>query len=282
MTTDRGPASATVAPPRGAFRFGRNWQRYVSAYLDPDRERIAAESLSELVGDLRGKTFLDIGCGSGLFSMCAHRAGAAEVVSLDVDPDAVAATRALHARAGAPDGWRVLHRSILAGELRHELEPADVVYSWGVLHHTGEMYTAIRNAAALVKPGGLFAIAIYNRVTDGWLTSARWWQIKRAYNHSSDSIQYLMELTYTVYWALGCLSSGENPWRVAREYRQSRGMALRTDIVDWLGGYPYEFATSEEITDFCEMSCGLRSVKALPVGARDTGNNQFIFERPLS
>ncbi len=188
--------ATTVAPPPDAFGFGRNWRRYVSTYLDADRERVAAESLHDLVGNLDQKSFLDIGCGSGLFSMCAYRAGAVDVVSIDVDPDAVTATRELQARAGAPTNWRVLHQSILAPDILAELEPADVVYSWGVLHHTGDMYTAIRNAAALVKPGGRFAIAIYNRVTGRWLDSKRWWRIKRAYNRAPRIVQKAMEFTY--------------------------------------------------------------------------------------
>jgi SAM-dependent methyltransferase len=270
---------AHSAPPPDAFHFGRNWQRYVSGYLDPDRERIAAESLSDLVGDLQGKRFMDIGCGSGLFSLCAHRAGASEVVSLDVDGDAVASTRLLHSRAGSPDNWHVLHRSILDSRLPAELAPADVVYSWGVLHHTGDMYAAIANAAELVKPGGQFAIAIYNRVTGRWLDSQRWLRIKRAYNHAPRIGQIAMELAYGLYWLLGRLRGRQNPFRVAREYRQSRGMALRTDLIDWLGGYPYEFATARQIIDFCERSCGLHSTKVIPEQGGGSGNNQFVFER---
>jgi 2-polyprenyl-6-hydroxyphenyl methylase/3-demethylubiquinone-9 3-methyltransferase len=268
-----------VAPPADAFHFGRNWQRYVSGYLDSDRERIAAESLHDLVGDLRSKSFLDIGCGSGLFSLCAHRAGAQEIVSIDVDPDAVAATRALHAAAGAPDNWRILHRSILDSTLPSAVGPADVVYSWGVLHHTGDMYAAIRNASGLVKPNGAFAIAIYNRVTGRFLDSRRWWRIKRTYNHAPRVAQIAMEMTYASYWLLGRLRSRQNPIREAREYRRSRGMALWTDLVDWLGGYPYEYATAEEIVEFCQASCGMRLQKLIPVPGSGSGNNQFVFER---
>jgi 2-polyprenyl-6-hydroxyphenyl methylase/3-demethylubiquinone-9 3-methyltransferase len=280
MTTN--DHATAVAPPPDAFGFGRNWRRYVATYLDPDRERVAAQSLEDLVGDLDDKSFLDIGCGSGLFSMCAHRAGAAEVVSVDVDPDAVTAARELRARAGAPADWRVLHHSILAPNILDELEPADVVYSWGVLHHTGDMYTAIRNAAALVKPGGRFAIAIYNRVTGRWLDSQRWWQIKRAYNRAPRVVQKAMEFTYALYLTLGSLKRGVNPLHLADEYRKSRGMAMWTDLVDWLGGYPYEFATADEIIEFCEGSCGLRCIKTTRLTARDTGNNEFVFERPIT
>lgn len=268
------------APPPDAFRFGRNWQRYVHTYLDADRERIAAESLRDLVGDLQGKTFLDIGCGSGLFSLCAHRAGARQVTSIDVDPDAVAATRELRSSAGAPESWTVLHRSILDPQAVAELAAAEVVYSWGVLHHTGDMYTAIRNAASLAEPGGLFVIAIYNRVSEGRLSSERWLRIKRRYNRAPRPAQLAMEAAYALYWSLGTLRGGESPLRAAREYRRSRGMALWTDLVDWLGGYPYEFATAEEIVNFCERECGLRKLRVLPVPARGTGNNQFVFERP--
>src|SRR5687767_10437316 len=138
-TTDR------VTAPPDAFAFGRNWQRYVESYLDPERKAIAAASLADLVGEnLDGKVFVDIGAGSGLFSLCAHEAGAARVISLDVDPDSVAATAGLRRSAGEPETWEVREGSILDPKVVNELPQGDVVYSWGVLHHTGDMYAAIR------------------------------------------------------------------------------------------------------------------------------------------
>ena len=94
-------ANQKVTAPEDAFRFGQNWQRYISDYLTPERERIAAESLASLIeSDLDGMTFLDIGGGSGLFSLCAHRAGAREVITIDVDPDSVAASGSLRQSIG--------------------------------------------------------------------------------------------------------------------------------------------------------------------------------------
>jgi len=270
---------ARVRRPDDAFEFGRNWQRYVSSYLDEERLQIAAESLHALVGDLDGKAFLDIGAGSGLFSMCAHEAGAGRVVSIDVDPNSVAATCELRDRAGAPATWSVREASILDPRAIAETESADVVYSWGVLHHTGDMWTAIRNSAGLVAPGGLFCIAIYNRVTGRLLDSERWWKIKRFYNHTPRPIQRVMERLYFCHWLAHQLRAHQNPVRAARQYKQSRGMALMTDLVDWLGGYPYEFATVDEITTFCEHECGMETVKVLATSPRGTGNNQFVFRR---
>lgn len=270
--------SIRVTRPPDAFAFGRNWQRYVENYLDPERIAIAAKSLEDLIGeDLRGKVFLDIGAGSGLFSLCAFRAGAERIVSLDVDPESVASCRELRRRSGDPENWDVLEASVLDPDLPSIVPQGDIVYSWGVLHHTGDMYSALRIAARTVKPSGLFCIAIYNRAVDRFLDSKRWQRIKRRYNHSPRVVQLVMEWIFFGYWAARQIYARQNPIRIAREYKTSRGMALMTDLVDWLGGYPYEFATAEEIVSFCRAECGMEVVKVLAVGPRGTGNNQFVF-----
>jgi SAM-dependent methyltransferase len=271
----------TAKAPAGAFAFGRNWQWYVEAYLDPERIAIAMRSLDDLIEEnLAGRTLIDIGAGSGLFSLCAYRAGAADVVSIDVDPDSVAACRELRARSGNPSNWTVLEGSVLDADFVGGLVPGDIVYSWGVLHHTGDMYNGIRQAARLVKPGGLFVIAIYNRAIGRFLDSDRWLRIKRRYNQSSRVTQVFMEAAFSCYWTAQQLLARQNPVRVAREYRKNRGMALKTDFVDWLGGYPYEYATADEIVRFCRDDLGLEVVKVLSNPATGIGNNQFVFRHP--
>jgi SAM-dependent methyltransferase len=271
---------APVTRPADAFAFGKNWLRYIDAYLDPERVAIATQSLTDLVEeDLAGKTFVDIGAGSGLFSLCARQAGAARVVSVDVDPDSVAACRELRRRAGDPSTWDVLEGSVLDADFVGALTQADVVYSWGVLHHTGDMYAAIRQAARVVKPGGLFVIAIYNHATGRFLDSERWARIKRRYNHSSRTTQRLMEAVFLCYWTATQLKARKNPVRVAREYKSRRGMAMMTDLVDWIGGHPYEYATPDEIVGFCRAQCSMDVVKVLATPATGTGNNQFVFRR---
>lgn len=281
MTMHAGGDGPGAPRPVDAFEFGRNWQRYIESYLQPERVEIAAHSLADLVGgDLSGKLFLDIGAGSGLFSLCAHKAGAARVISVDVDPDSVDACRMLRESVGDPENWAILEGSILDSGFTSTLPRADVVYSWGVLHHTGDMYTALRNAATLVTPAGLLCIAIYNRVTGRFLDSRRWWKIKHRYNHSPRVVQRAMEIAHFSYWIARQFSARRNPIRVSADYKRSRGMALRTDLVDWLGGYPYEYATAEEIVSFCRTECGLEEIKVVRTGTRDIGNNQFVF-RPL-
>jgi SAM-dependent methyltransferase len=271
-------ATGSAARPSDAFAFGENWQRYIKHHLDPKRMKIAAQSLTDFLGeDLAGKTFLDIGSGSGLFSLCAHDAGAT-VTSIDVDPGSVSASLQLREFAGNPETWSVLEGSILDAKLVAELPASDVVYSWGVLHHSGDMYTAIRNAASLVTPDGLFCIAIYNRVTGRFLDSERWLKIKRRYNHSPRIVQSAMRGLMRSYWIAATLKKRQNPFKVALEYTE-RGMAVTTDLYDWVGGYPYEFATAAEITDFCEAECGMVNLKAVQLPPRDLGLNQFLFRR---
>jgi SAM-dependent methyltransferase len=275
----RNDTSVKVTRPPDAFAFGRNWQRYVENYLDPERVAIAAKSLDDLIGDIRGKVFIDIGAGSGLFSLCAYWAGAEKVVSLDVDPDSVASCRELKRRSGHPDNWDVLEASVLDPELPSIVPQGDIVYSWGVLHHTGDMYSALRIATRVVKPGGLFCIAIYNRAVGRFLDSKRWQRIKRRYNHSPRALQVMMESLFFAYWTARQIYARKNPIRVARDYKKSRGMALMTDLVDWLGGYPYQFAAAEEIVSFCRAECGMEVVRVLATDPRGTGNNQFVFRR---
>lgn len=272
-----------------SFSFGRNWQRYVSDFLTPEREAAARESLRELLAtDLEGKVFLDIGAGSGLFSLAAYRLGAREVVSMDVDPASVACCRRLHAQAGAPEGWSVIEGSILDDDLVERLPEADVVYSWGVLHHTGDMAGALRHAASRVKPGGLFCIAIYNRVSGRVVNSDRWRQVKRAYNRASPRTQLVMRGLHRLYWSTYRLArlarlamAGRNPVGAVRNHRPPRGMARTTDLLDWLGGYPYEFATADEIVYLCERQLGFELVNVVAVEPHQIGNNEFVFRRPL-
>src|SRR5262249_17265410 len=195
------------------------------------------------------------------------------------DPESVASCRELKRRSGDPENWDVLEASVLDAALPSIVPQGDFVYSWGVLHHTGDMYSALRIASDVVKPGGLFCIAIYNRGVGQFVDSERWQGIKLRYNHSPRAVQALMEWTFFAYWAARQVYARKNPIRVAREYKKSRGMALATDLVDWLGGYPYEFATADEIVGFCRAECGMEIVRVLAIDPRGIGNNQFVFRR---
>lgn len=270
-----------VPPEDGRFAFGENWRRFLSV-LSEERIEEATKSLREFLGveTLQGKAFLDIGCGSGLFSLAARRLGA-RVVSFDYDRDSVACAEELRRRYFPSDAdWRIEQGSVLDRKYVESLGPYDVVYSWGVLHHTNSLWQALYNAHLPVKPGGLLYIAIYR---DQGAVSEGWKVIKRAYCSGRLGRAVLTALFYPAFFLAGLLIDVvklRNPARRFREHIKLRGMSLVHDWADWLGGYPFEVASAERLIAFYE-NLGYSLLKSQAPG-HGFGNNQLVFRKSLA
>jgi 2-polyprenyl-6-hydroxyphenyl methylase/3-demethylubiquinone-9 3-methyltransferase len=255
------------------FEFGKNWRRFLHR-IDETRMEAARRSLSEKLKmtNLEGLSFVDIGCGSGLFSLAARQLGAT-VLSFDFDPDSVSCTQELK-RLCLPndDCWTIEQGSALDMKYLRTLGTFDVVYSWGVLHHTGAMWQALENAASMVKPGGKLYIAIYN---DAGGCTRRWKWIKRVYNRTPCLLRPLLLSTYAAYYAVAIIAYHSlHPSLLIHRRQPERGMSLWTDLVDWIGGYPFEFAKPEEVFEYYRKRGftleGLRT-------KRGNACNEFVF-----
>jgi len=277
ITAARAEQQDPTQSPR--FPFGRNWASFLGV-LSEARIQEAERSLREMLGARRvaGASFLDAGCGSGLFSLAAMRLGAHRVHSFDFDPESVACARELRRRYfPEAQNWTVEQGSVLDANYMNRLGHWDIVYSWGVLHHTGHMWEALAQVSASVKTPGFLFVSIYN---DQGRTSTAWRFIKRLYNTGPIGRAGVMSIFVPYFAARGLfidLIRGKHPAARYREYRTSRGMSLIHDWKDWLGGYPFEVAKPEEVFEFCR-SRGF-SLQKLTTCGGGFGCNEFVFIR---
>lgn len=253
------------------FGFGKNWRSF-SERLRPEDYFGAKESLEKLMPNLKGKTFLDVGCGSGLFSIAASALGAREVLGVDVDPECIAVSKKLVDEVYKwdpkvrKDAIEFRTESILNENTKSQRY--DIVYSWGVLHHTGDMYKAFDAIKNLVADRGILAIAIYNR----HFTSPLWKVVKYTYVKSPQFIRKILVFLFLIVKFFGVLiTSRQNP------LKRKRGMRYYTDVVDWVGGYPYEYASIDEVRDFFQARGFVLKNCVKTVGF--TGCNEFVFQK---
>ncbi|MDR1365602.1 MAG: class I SAM-dependent methyltransferase [Holosporales bacterium] len=268
------------------FAFGENWQKYASL-IDEGRIQTAENSISSLLkklpggGKLVGKTFLDIGCGSGLFSLAAARLGAKSVTAMDIDPISVETTRAVFKRF-LPDAKPDVRQFSVFDLNPDVFGKFDVVYSWGVLHHTGDMRSAIRKAAEMIKDDGALVLALYRNTK----CDKAWKIIKRTYSSMPAVLQKIIQCIYMCGFLIGrTLITGANPISYVKNYKKrSRGMSFANDAHDWLGGYPYETISLQEMKKLAnDLNLVIQYKRHIddqaPIGFFSSGCGEFVLTR---
>jgi predicted RNA methylase len=271
--------SADLLDQKTHFAFGKNWESYARLVREEQVLEAAASLRRLAAGDLVGKRFLDIGCGSGLHSLAALRLGAREVVAVDIDPDSVATTRALLGARAAGETWSVHEATVF--DLRSKLSGTfDAVYSWGVLHHTGALLSALRAASAMTGPHGQFIFALYRRTRLCWF----WKREKRWYAKASPAAQGRARAMYIwLYRVIYALRQQGDFNSYIASYGQQRGMDFYHDVHDWLGGWPYE-SISPPATDRFLRELGMRQIRSFvqshtSLGLRGSGCDEYVYER---
>lgn len=256
-----------------SFSFGANWRKFLDHLTDQQIQEAKLSLTASFGGaSIEGTSFLDLGCGSGLFSLAAAHLGANRIFSTDVDPSALACAQELRRRFDGGTSWQVLQGSVLDSSFMTTLPKADRLYSWGVLHHTGAMWMAVDQAVSCIAPGGLACIALYNRPRRPRLHLT----LKRAYNRAPAPVRPVMRGM----WALAqvMVNGRRHPIRYVRHYgtQNGRGMDFWRDVEDWLGGLPWEYAQPQEVHD-AVTERGLRLVNSLVLGPGCC--NEYLIQR---
>jgi SAM-dependent methyltransferase len=260
------------------FAFGQNWLQFLN-HIDEARIDKATRSFLDFVGldDLSGHAFLDIGCGSGLSSLVARRCGML-VTAFDYDGDAVACSKELRRKFNSgSESWKIERGDVLDTNYMKTLGEFDLVYAWGSLHHTGDLWLAVENAAACVRDNGRFYLAIYN---DQGGTSRRWLDVKKAYQKLPDPLRVVLvgACTIVLWWKdmVRDLLRGR-PFTTWFNYGKERGMSPWYDMVDWVGGYPFEVAKPEQVFDLLRARGFL--LEGLKTCGGGSGCNEFMFRK---
>lgn len=268
--------TGSTPDPELRFGFGRNWERFLSS-LNEDRLGKSQQSIEKFwPREKEAISFLDIGSGSGTFSLIARRLGA-KVHSFDYDEFSVACTEKLKQMYFEDDPqWKIEQGSALDVDYLKSLGLFDIVYSWGVLHHTGAMWQALENATIPVASDGQLVVAIYN--DQGW-KSKLWKLVKKTYCSGTVGrllISAIFIPLYLLVFLIADLLRFRNPVARYRSNTGPRGMAVVTDIIDWIGGYPFEVATPEEIISFYEKHGFKLQQQKL---TKRLGCNEFVFQK---
>lgn len=232
---------------KGSFSFWKNWKNFLES-LNDEKIEIAKKSLLDFlwwIENIKWKTFIDVWCWSGLFSLSAYLLWAKEVVSIDIDENSVWCVKYLREKQLNPDNWKIITWSALDKTFIDSLWKYDIVYSWWVLHHTWNMYKAFDNVINLIDEKWVFFLAIYNK----FITAKIRWYIKYFYNKTPNSFKFIWVAFHYIYVTLMYLVQGKLIFTEMKNYTW-RGMNFHTDVIDWLGWFPYEYMTTKEAIEY--------------------------------
>ena len=225
------------------FSFGKNWLHFIQNNIN---DSVIESSRIDIIKwfDVKDKSIIDIGCGSGLSSLIFNNEKAKYIYSFDYDINSVDSTLLLKNKQKIINNdWVIKQGNILDTDYIKSLGKFDIVYSWGVLHHTGDLWKAIKNAIYLSND--LIMLSLYSNIAnyDNDFTAKQNYNKFNELEKKKNIADYVMTVKQ---------SSKKNEEILNWNTPSKRGMNKYNDIIDWVGGFPYEVCSTKQINQFME------------------------------
>ena len=261
------------------FSFWKNWQNFLKKINDENIDK-AKEIILKFLWDeniIKWNTIIDFWSWSWLMSLAFLELWVKEIISIDIDDYSIECAEYLREKYKYnKKKWKILKGSVLDENFIKSLPKVDMLYSWWVIHHTWDMWKWLDLMLNLIKDNWYFYTAIYNdsNFILEW-TSKFWLKEKRIYSKYK-FLRYIIKPIYTFYYITWLIIHWINPIKYIKNYSFSRWMSFWNDIEDWLGWYPYEYATFDEIQSFFEKN-NYKLLNSKKV--RSIWCNEFLFKK---
>jgi ubiquinone/menaquinone biosynthesis C-methylase UbiE len=212
--------------------------------------------------EVRGKSVLDAGCGTGIFSIVFARNGAGRVTGIDISPGSLETARTLKAKFGLDNAEFRLQDML---RLPFADNSFDIVWAWGTVHHTTDPFRAISELIRVLRPGGSLFLAVYKRTKVTFIHEIIRKTLIRTPRRTWTSLSKLMAffLSPVVFF-------------FKKREKSRKGEKLEELILDWYFVPIRHYYTPEEIQDFLKKK-GLEIEKFLPASGRFDSSSNFIF-----
>ncbi len=235
------------------------WTEYIPEYEASEKHWLLFYSPEEV----KGKTVLDAGCGTGVFSIIFARNGAAKVTGIDISPGSLGTARGLKEKFGLANAefqqQDMLHLSFRDASF-------DIVWAWGTVHHTTDPLGAITELIRVLKPGGSLFLAIYKQTSVTWI---------------HEIIRKTMIRTPRWSWNVlakaGAFMLTPVVFLFKRRQKSRKGEKLSELILDWYFVPIRHYYTPEEIRVFLERK-KFRIEKYLAHSGRFNSSSNFIYK----
>lgn len=213
--------------------------------------------------DVRGKSVLDAGCGTGIFSTIFARNGAAKVLGIDISEGSLETAKALKAKFHL-ENTDFKKQDMLA--LPFEDESFDIVWAWGTVHHTTDPFRAMCELTRVLKTGGSILLAVYTRTKVTFLHEIIRKTLIRTPRKTWKALSKILALLlYPVVLVF------------KKREKSRKGEKLEELIMDWYFVPIRHYYYPEEIKTFLEEQ-GFAVEKFLPASGRFDSTSNFIYK----